>query len=53
MKDHIEHRSCPSLRDYNAKIDRYIRYYIINRYQWGLKKITPERKNRIYLLLFY
>jgi putative transposase len=50
MKDHVDHRSCPSLRELQRKIDRYIRYYNNNRYQWGLKKMTPVQY-RNHLLL--
>ncbi|WP_246310043.1 IS3 family transposase [Paenibacillus alginolyticus] len=41
MKDHVDHRSCPTLAELQRKIDSYIRYYNNNRYQWGLKKMTP------------
>ena len=50
MKDHVDHRSCPSLRELQRKIDCYIRYYNNNRYQWGLKKMTPVQY-RNHLLL--
>ncbi|TXK65561.1 IS3 family transposase, partial [Paenibacillus sp. N3.4] len=41
MKDHVDHRSCLTLIELQRKIDGYIRYYNNNRYQWGLKKMTP------------
>jgi putative transposase len=50
MKDHVDHRSCPTLAELQRKIDGYIRYYNNNRYQWGLKKMTPVQY-RNHLLL--
>ncbi|MFD0698746.1 IS3 family transposase [Paenibacillus sp. GCM10027628] len=50
MKDHVDHRSASSLQELQRMIDRYIRYYNNNRYQWGLKKMTPVQY-RNHLLL--
>ncbi|MNY36259.1 Integrase core domain protein [compost metagenome] len=50
MKDHVNHRSCQTLAELQRKIDGYIRYYNNNRYQWGLKKMTPVQY-RNHLLL--
>lgn len=50
MKDHVDHRSCLTLAELQRKIDCYIRYYNNNRYQWGLKKMTPVQY-RNHLLL--
>ena len=50
MKDHVDHRSCLTLGELQGKIDGYIRYYNNNRYQWGLKKMTPVQY-RNHLLL--
>lgn len=50
MKDHVDHRNCSSLGELQQEIDRYIRYYNNNRYQWGLKKMTPVQY-RNHLLL--
>ncbi|SDN76862.1 Integrase core domain-containing protein, partial [Paenibacillus sp. yr247] len=50
MKDHVDHRNCSSLGELQREIDRYIRYYNNNRYQWGLKKMTPVQY-RNHLLL--
>ncbi|WP_307607029.1 IS3 family transposase [Paenibacillus sp. V4I9] len=51
MKDHVDHRSCPTLAELQRKIDGYIRYYNNNRYQWGLKKMTPVQYRNHLLLL--
>lgn len=53
MKDHIDNRSCRSLQELRLEIDRYIRYYNNNRYQWGLKKITPVQYRNHLLLAAY
>ncbi|TXK81430.1 IS3 family transposase, partial [Paenibacillus sp. N3.4] len=39
-----------TLIELQRKIDGYIRYYNNNRYQWGLKKMTPVQY-RNHLLL--
>jgi putative transposase len=43
MKDHVDSRSCTSLKELQREIDRYIHYYNNHRYQWGLKKMTPVK----------
>ncbi|WP_313997979.1 IS3 family transposase [uncultured Paenibacillus sp.] len=42
MKDDLEYGSCGSIRELRARIDDYIAYYNSCRYQWGLKKMTPD-----------
>ncbi|MCY9695565.1 IS3 family transposase [Paenibacillus alginolyticus] len=50
MKDHVDSRSCTTLKELQREIERYIRYYNNHRYQWGLKKMTPVQY-RNHLLL--
>jgi putative transposase len=41
MKDEIDYQSCKTFKELEAMIYRYMNYYNNNRYQWGLKKLTP------------
>jgi transposase InsO family protein len=41
LKDHVDHRNCPTLESLKQEIKRYIRYYNHHRYQWGRQKMTP------------
>lgn len=41
LKDELEFRSCTTFQELTIKVDEYMRYYNHNRYQWGLKKMTP------------
>ncbi|MCY9666990.1 IS3 family transposase [Paenibacillus alginolyticus] len=50
MKDHVDSRSCTTLKELQREIERYIRYYNNHRYQWGLKKMTPvQYRNHLWL----
>jgi putative transposase len=43
MKDEINIKECQSFTEVQNKIDEYIEYYNCQRYQWGLKKMTPNQ----------
>lgn len=43
MKDVVDFKSCQSVEEVIAEIDHYIDYYNNDRYQWGLKKMTPKQ----------
>ncbi|MDF2963976.1 MAG: transposase, partial [Paenibacillus sp.] len=42
MKDDLEYRDCGTLQELRARVDDYISYYNSGRYQWALKKMTPD-----------
>lgn len=50
MKDEIDFKSCKTLTEIINLIDDYIDYYNNHRYQWNLKKMTPNQY-RNHLLL--
>ena len=41
MKDEIELDTCKNLKDVKKVIEKYMKYYNNERYQWSLKKMTP------------
>ncbi|MGD6970453.1 IS3 family transposase [Rossellomorea aquimaris] len=41
FKDWVDHKACESLRELKQQVDSFIEEYNNNRYQWGLKKMTP------------
>ncbi len=41
MKDEIELDTCKNLKDVKKVIEKYMKYYNNERYQWNLKKMTP------------
>lgn len=41
FKDLAEYKSCETLREVNAEVNRVIEEYNNHRYQWGLNKMTP------------
>ena len=41
MKDEIELTTCKNLKDVKKVIEKYMKYYNNERYQWNLKKMTP------------
>ncbi len=41
MKDEIELTTCKNLKDVKNVIEKYMKYYNNERYQWNLKKMTP------------
>lgn len=42
MKDELDYRDCNSFQELRDRIDSYIEYYNTDRYQWTLKKMTPD-----------
>ncbi|MDN4527734.1 IS3 family transposase, partial [Fictibacillus fluitans] len=43
MKDEIDASTCTSLEELRRMIEDYIEYYNTLRYQWTLKRMTPEQ----------
>jgi len=43
LKDEIDYQSCKTLKELHAKINHYMVYYNNYRYQWNLKKMTPNQ----------
>jgi putative transposase len=43
MKDEITIKECQNFAEVQNMIDAYIEYYNCQRYQWGLKKMTPNQ----------
>jgi len=43
MKDEIDFSTIRTYEEVEYVINRYINYYNINRPQWKLKKMTPEK----------
>ena len=41
MKDEMEYKQAMSLNELNQIVDKYIKYYNYDRYQWTLKKMSP------------
>jgi putative transposase len=42
MKDELEYRDCSTIQELRARVNDYIEYYNSGRYQWTLKKMTPD-----------
>ncbi|MEV2711149.1 IS3 family transposase [Paenibacillus larvae] len=42
MKDELEYKDCTSLEELRQRVNEYITYYNSERYQWTLKKMTPD-----------
>lgn len=42
MKDELEYKECTSLHELRVRVNEYITYYNTERYQWTLKKMTPD-----------
>jgi len=42
LKDELDYRDCDSIDELRSRVDQYISYYNTERYQWSLKKMTPE-----------
>ncbi len=42
MKDELEYRDSVTLQELRARINEYMDYYNTDRYQWTLKKMTPD-----------
>jgi putative transposase len=41
LKDELEFKDCRTFEELIVKVNEYMQYYNNNRYQWGLKKMTP------------
>lgn len=42
MKDDLDASSCKTVGELQRKVENFMDYYNSSRYQWGLKKMTPE-----------
>ncbi|MGG1226856.1 IS3 family transposase [Brevibacillus formosus] len=42
MKDELEYKDCVSLQELRQRVNEYVTYYNSERYQWTLKKMTPD-----------
>ncbi|KIL36996.1 transposase [Cohnella kolymensis] len=42
MKDELQYKDCTTIEQLRARVDEYIHYYNSERYQWTLKKMTPD-----------
>jgi len=43
LKDELEFKNCSTFQELTTKVNEYMRYYNHNRYQWGLKKMSPTQ----------
>ena len=43
FKDEVDATACKTVAELRGKIENYMEYYNSARYQWGLKKMTPEQ----------
>lgn len=41
LKDDVDYQNCKTFEELNILINEYMQYYNNERYQWGLKKMTP------------
>ena len=41
LKDELEFKNCSTFQELTFKVNEYMQYYNNERYQWGLKKMTP------------
>ncbi|MCZ0849396.1 IS3 family transposase, partial [Brevibacillus laterosporus] len=37
-----EYKTCQTIQELRDRVDSYIDYYNSERYQWSLKKMTPD-----------
>ncbi|OUQ86512.1 hypothetical protein B5G50_21510 [Brevibacillus brevis] len=42
MKDELVYKECRTIQEFRDQIEIYITYYNSGRYQWSLKKMTPD-----------
>ncbi|MFD3262332.1 IS3 family transposase, partial [Paenibacillus lentus] len=42
LKDELDYRYCDSIEELRLRVDQYISTYNTERYQWTLKRMTPE-----------
>lgn len=43
LKDELDFRGCATFQELTVKVSEYMQYYNHQRYQWGLKKMTPAQ----------
>jgi len=43
MKDHIDLSKAKNIKEVEKLIKHFMGYYNKERFQWGLKKMTPEK----------
>ena len=43
LKDELDFKSCNTFAELTVKVNEYMQYYNHQRYQWGLKKMTPAQ----------
>ncbi|WP_277674222.1 IS3 family transposase, partial [Piscibacillus halophilus] len=43
LKDEVDIKSCHTIEELNSLINEYVLNYDISRYQWTLKKMTPNQ----------
>jgi len=41
LKDEVDYKNCKTFNEMKIVIEKYIKYYNNERYQWNLKKMTP------------
>ncbi|WP_163853739.1 IS3 family transposase [Paenibacillus elgii] len=42
MKDELDYKDCKSLKELRLRVNEYVIHYNSERYQWTLKKMTPD-----------
>jgi len=42
MKDELNDKDCPSLKELRLQVNEYMNHYNSECYQWTLKKMTPD-----------
>ncbi|GAC43881.1 transposase and inactivated derivative, partial [Paenibacillus popilliae ATCC 14706] len=53
MKDELEYKECTSIDELRIRINEYIHFYNTGRYQWTLKKMTPNQYEATEELAFF
>lgn len=43
FKDEVDLKNCNTFQEVSIKVNEYMQYYNHQRYQWGLKKMTPAQ----------
>ena len=51
LKDDVDYKNCKTFEELNILINGYMQYYNNERYQWGLKKMTPVQYRNHLLLV--
>ncbi|MFF2482933.1 IS3 family transposase, partial [Paenibacillus sp. NPDC058071] len=42
MKDELNYKDCSSIKELRLAVNEYMTHYNSERYQWTLKKMTPD-----------